>query len=419
MKSPQFLMLSALLAGSAAAVEEKPLSLESFLRQVEADAPPIQVQAAQVGVSERAVGTVGTWEDPEISIMTEDFAVGSQMPEQEEMRPMFTSRVDQRFTTLWGRRKAEKDAARGIVFQDRARLRRTVWDLKAEAAMIFWDLWMSHEMEKVMRKQLRVMKRMLSSAEARYASGMMMVHHDVLRTDAQIKRMQAQLSALGARRKSLEAMANYLRNQPPETSLGIPVLDELEPLPPLDGLLGQAVRNPEVTEAEGMLRESEARKRVAKSMAAPMLMGSLFYQNRTGEMPDSVGGMIGLSVPVFYRDKQRNEILMSEAMIHKADLEIAAMTSMAAASVQKAYFQAVADETELKALTSEALPLYRETVNSAEAEYVSGKGQFLILLEALNALLDQELQRISGEVTVRSARFRLSQILGSDVEERP
>lgn len=212
-------------------------------------------------------------------------------------------------------------------------------------------------------------------------------------------------------------MANYLRNQAPGTAFGVPDLGELKQLPALEKLQSLVSQNPEVSGAEAMRREMEARLRSAKSMAFPMLMASAFYQQRMDNMPDSVGGMIGFSIPLYYAGKQKHEIAMNQAMVNRATLDTAAMKAMAVSSLESAWYDASAAEKELTALTGESLPRFREAVISSEAQYISGQGDYLMLLEALSSLLDEEQRHISQEIAVRSARFRLSHILGFPIEE--
>jgi cobalt-zinc-cadmium efflux system outer membrane protein len=132
-------------------------------------------------------------------------------------------------------------------------------------------------------------------------------------------------------------------------------------------------------------------------------------------MPDAVGGMVGLTVPLWWFDRQANEVRMADAMVARAQRELEAMQVMARTDLRMAWSRAKAAELALQALEETALPRMRETVASSEAAYMSGSGDFLSLLEAVMARQRLEAVRLQAVVRRETARFELARQLGASL----
>lgn len=390
-----------------------PLTLQDLLAEVHKQAPPLSVQRAAVGVAEAGVGVAGAWEDPVASFMVEEvpFRKGTGM------NPMWVYRLEQPITPLFGRRRYAKEAARSFVGAEEERLRRLDWDLQTRAVDGFYELWMNEEMNRLISAQIELLRRMLASARARYKAGLMMAHHDVLRTETEIAVMESELAALSDERHAIAAMLNFLQARPPEQPLGEPVLPDRKPIPSVSMLADVAVQSPEIKTAEAMKNQMEARQELAASMYYPMVMVGGMYQQRTGGMPDTVGAMVGLNVPIFWWDRQNKELAMANAMVLQAEEDRRAMLLMTQSSLQSAVSRALAAERLLEALEKAALPRMRETVAASQADYVSGRGDFLDALEAAISLLGLEIERVRAVVRREVARFEISRVVGTPMLE--
>jgi outer membrane protein TolC len=164
-----------------------------------------------------------------------------------------------------------------------------------------------------------------------------------------------------------------------------------------------------------MRAEMETRRGLAQRMYLPMPMVSGFYEQRTGGMPDSVGGIVGFTVPLWWFDRQRNEVRMAEAMVRRTQRELEAMEVMTRTDLRMAWSRARAAELTLKALEDTALPRIRETVAASESAYASGSADFLALLEATMARQRLEAERLRAVVRREAARYELERLLGASV----
>lgn len=395
-------LLTAVLASNAAAGT---LELEPLLAEVGSSATRVQSQRATTEVARSAVGVAGAMEDPTVSFMVE--GVGR------EMGPMMTYRFMQPLGSLL-RRGPEKDVARALVGRAEALTQRAEWDARSAAARGFYELWRSYEVEEILNRQLKVLERMRISAQARYEAGMPLAHHAMLRAEAEISTVHAEKAALAAEREAMIAMVNALRNRPQDTALGTPVLPERPPLPALAELVRRASSVPEVKVAEAMRSEAAARQTVAERMYLPMPMAGAFIQQEPQQQP-AFGAEVALSVPLWFFDRQKNEVAMANAMGRAAKAEQESMRVMAEADLRLAYSRVRSAELSLESIEKVAIPRLRATVESAEAAYRSGSEGFLELLESILALQRLEAERAARIADRGIAWFELSRILGGPV----
>lgn len=411
------MILALLLAASAISGNgDSALTLDALLAEVQSRSPDLATQRASAEVAESAVGVAGAWEDPTVSVMGEGLGPRSEMDPAEPMT-MFTYRLSVPLN-VFGRRGLAKEAARARLQAERANLRRVEWDLRARAATAFYQLWMVDEMTRVVERQLDILRGMEASAKARYAAGLM-GHHDVLRSQAEQARMEAELASLRSERLSMVSMLNALRNRPTETPIEPQIERTLPELPALDVLLTRADQRPETERAQAMAREAEAERARAGRMYLPMVMVAGGYEQRLRGMPDSLMGEVAFSVPLFFFDRQQNEVAMAEAMERRAQREVEASLVMGRAEVARAWSQARAADASLQALEETALPRLRETIDSAQAAYASGSGGFLELLDASMSLLDVEARRIEAAVRQQASRFEIERAIAGRLEGAP
>ncbi len=393
-----------------------PLLLGELLDEVERGAPDVRVQSEALNVARARVGVAGAWEDPVLKVMVDDVRVSNGMNAQ-DMKPMATYQFEQPLSALWGRRGLAKDAARALTDSERARLRRTAWDAKAQAVQFFYALWMNRETRKLLEEQIGTLERMREASNARYKAGTMMAHHDFLRSEAEIAAMRAELAAVDAEREGIAAMIDALRGRPRDEALGDPALPPRGRVPPLSAVLSLAGQRPELEAARSMRTEAQAREGLARSMYYPMVMVGGGYQQRFSRDPDSVLGMMSVSVPIFWWDRQNNELAMTRAMVSQSEREIEAVQIMTEADIRMAWSQAWGVDRSVAAFEESAIPKTRETVRSGEAEYESGRGDYLRLLEAVTALLDVEKRRLELIVQREMSRFELERLVGSPLED--
>ena len=389
-----------------------PLRLPELLDEVGARAPEVGVAAADVEVSRAAIGVAGAWDDAALSVMADGLPLPGGVIDDIDP-PMILYRLGQPLN-LFGRRGAAKRAARAVVARDRATLRRTAWDARAQAAALFYELWMNGEMVRIVDAQVALLDRMRDAALARVRAGMDMGHHDVLRAESELAAMAAERASLDDERTAIVAMLNTLRGRDPGDELGTPELPADPALPDVGAAVAAAARSPEVEAAGAMRDEAAARRELARKMYLPMVMVEAQYEQNLRGMPDGFGVGLSISIPLWW-DRPRNEVRMARAMERAAEREQTATRTMATAEARMAWSRARAGERTVEALDRAAIPKLKQTIQSIEAAYVGGRGDFLALLDAIMALRQLEARRTQAVAARGIARFELDRIAGRGV----
>lgn len=403
----------ALAAAFVVVLAPAPLRLPELLAEVGEDAPTVEVAEADVAVRRAGVGAAGTWEDPQLTVMAEALPLGGTSEEAEPA--MITYRIGQPLN-LFGRRALGKRAAASEVTRGEAGLRRARWDARAQAVALFYELWMVDEMRRILDEQIAILERMREAALARVRAGMgSMGHHDVLRAESEIAAMEAERSSLDDERLAIASMLNTLRGRAADEAIGPVELPRAAALPDLEVAAAAASGTPEVAAARAMKEGAAARRELARRMYFPMVMVEAEYEQNLDGMPDGFGAAISVSIPLWFWDRQRNEVAMARAMERAAEREEDAMARMAGAELRMAWSRARAAERKVAALEEAAIPKLRETIASIEEAYVAGTGDFIVLLDAVMELEELEERRVEAVVRRGVTRFELDRIAGDEV----
>jgi outer membrane protein, heavy metal efflux system len=401
------LLLSVALAASPA-----PLALEQVLADVSERSPSVLVQREAVLEAEAGARVAGAWEDPLVSIMAEEIPL--RRSEGPPMGPMMMYRVTQPLN-LFGRRRLSRQAAGFGVEAERQLLRRVEWDARARAVALFYELWMADRMREVLRAQVALLQSMGQAALSRYRAGLPGAHHEYLRAQAEGAVLEADLSALEEERRAAAAMLNVLRGRDPEAPVGALTLPERSPPSPLEPLTARAAGRPELRQLASMRSQLQARERLAGRMYLPMVMVEAQFEQRR-QLPDTLGGAVMFTVPLWWWDRQRPEIQLASATRRRAERELQAMEAVTLADLRTAHARTMAALRRLEALEQQSLPRLEETVASARASYMAGEVDFLSLLEASLALRMQQMAHLRAVAAHGEARFELSRLLAEDLE---
>lgn len=393
-----------------ALVFAEPLVLDRVLDEVQVGAPAVVVAAQDVEVAEAEVRTRWSWQDPRIALGTSGIALpGRPRP---PMGTTLSYRVEQTFDTLARRRPARAEARAQIGVHEQ-RLRRSEWDAKAEAVELFMRVWAIDASDALYHRQLAVLDETREAALAMYSAGLPGGHHDVLRAEAEIFVVRAALASLADERMATVAMLNTLRGRDPEEPIDAVALPTLSAPRRLAALVEQRTHVPEAREAQAQLEASHARRRLARGRYVPMLTLGLQYEQRLFGMPDSLGGMVSMTVPLWSFDSQAREVDLADAMVRRAEVRARAVDALTNARARVAWSRAQAARRRLEVLEGEAIPRMKETLSSSRAAYVSGTGSFLTVLDTRLAIQGLEEQRIDATVGFHVACFEIDRVLGT------
>ena len=267
---------------------------------------------------------------------------------------------------------------------DRARAADVAWDVRARAAMAFYELYQMDRSLPVAGETLRILNDLATTARTMYGVGEGR-QADVLRAQVEIARMNEDITRMRTERVSAAARLNALLVLDPSAPVGSPVRPSFpDTLPPLDSLIAEAERNrPMVQAAEAEVRAADAGVRLARREIWPDLQVGVQYGQRPmdGGTDRMLSLMFGVNVPIFAGSRQLAMRREASAMRQMAAADLAAMQADTRGRVAELYANAERARRLGELYQGTILPQAHTTVASALAAYRVGGVDFMTLLD--------------------------------------
>jgi cobalt-zinc-cadmium efflux system outer membrane protein len=258
------------------------------------------------------------------------------------------------------------------------------WDVRARAAMAFYELYrMDHSLQ-VAGETLRILEDLATTARTMYGVGAGR-QTDVLRAQVEIARMSEDITRMQTERIAAAARLNALLVLDPSAPVGSPVRPSFpDTLPPLDSLIAEAGRNrPMVEAAAAELLAADAGVRLARREIWPDLQVGIQYGQRPmdGGTDRMVSLMLGVNVPIFAGSRQLAMRREAAAMRQMAAADLEAMRADTRGRVAELYAGAERARRLGDLYRGTILPQAHTTVASALAAYRVGGVDFMTLLD--------------------------------------
>lgn len=359
-----------------------PLSLGAVYRDVQSSSPRIASAAALARAAGERIAPARRPPDPQVQfgLMNRSLPglglsdpLGMTQVQVMQMIPVAGK------LGLAGRTAAERAAA------ERERASDVTWEVRARAAMAFYELYQMDRSLDVARETLRLLRDLTRVAETMYSVGTGR-QTDVLRAQVEVARMSEEIIRMEVERTSAAARLNALSARAPGTPLATPLLPVFpDSLPSLDSLIAEASHHrPMVLAGEADLRAADAGARLARREIWPDLQLGIQY----GQRPMAGGGtdrmislMVGATIPVFAGSRQLAMRREADAMRLMAQSDLDATRAETGGRVAELYAAAERARRLGDLYRRTILPQAETTVSSAQAAYSSGAIDFMTLLD--------------------------------------
>jgi outer membrane protein, heavy metal efflux system len=260
------------------------------------------------------------------------------------------------------------------------------WELRARAAMAFYDLYQADRSLEVAAATRRLVQDIATTAQTMYTVGdgrqadVLKAQVEVARTSEDIVRMRTMRVAMASR------LAGLLDNEP-DSALDSPALPAFPAsLPTLDSLQRLAELNrPMIRAGLADVRAADASLKLAAREIWPDLQIGVQYGQRPGAMgrgTERMGSaMVGATLPIFARSRQLKMREEAEAMKVMAVADLAAMRAETRARVAELYADLGRARNLAVLYRGTVLPQSRAAVTSSLASYRVGQVNLMTLLD--------------------------------------
>ena len=376
-----------------------PLSAEAFAEAVLAQNADIEAMRQAVVAAVAQIKPAGALEDPTFSISAAPRTFGSATGatgDVELNQPL----------PWWGTLDARKQAARATAEAaghdlDALRLR-----LRALARGAFSDWVFVHQALEINAANQSVLTELRNVARIRYATGQA-PQEDVLQADVQRALLKQQRLEWERQRTVVQARMNALLERLPQTAVPPPAeLPTSVDLPAEEILARRALEHPRLEQLEAQREAAEAQERLADKERYPRFGVSVGYNNMWSD--PAMRPMVGLSFTLpIDQAKYRASLDAAHAQARRSASTLEEQRASLLADLSADYASVQESAQSLALYRDELVPLARNTLEVARAEYGSGKGDFLNVLTAEQHRLDTEigLARTQSEYYQRLAEL--------------
>jgi cobalt-zinc-cadmium efflux system outer membrane protein len=376
-------MLFSLLLAFTVAQDTTPraLLLGDVYREARA-ASPRAIAARELANAARArVPSAKLPPDPELQLGWMNYA----LPQLAPMEPIGMTQLQlMQMLPLAGKLRLSGRVASSQANAAADRARDVEWEVRAQAAMAFYELYATDRALAVARETLRLLQDVLRIAEAMYRVGEGR-QADVLRAQVEIARMVEDTIRMTTMRAGMSARLNALIDKPADSPVFAPVLPAFpDSTPALAALTTESQSSrPMVQAAQRDVEAATAQASLARREIWPDLTVGIQYGQRGSTMGTERMGslMLGASLPVFANQRQLRMRQEAAAMRRMADAELAAMRAATRGSVAEAYAGLVRARNLAALYRTTVIPQAEATVASALAAYRVGSVDFMTLLD--------------------------------------
>lgn len=299
----------------------------------------------------------------------------------------------------------------------------TQWDLEAvrrrvvaDVKAAYYDYWYYDKAIRTTQENRDLLAKLSQIAEARYRVGKGM-QADVLRSQVEISMLLQKLTTLEQQRATAQARLNTLLARDPDGPLA-PAADVTGPSPlnySLDDLYKVARENdPEYQRMQKMVERNQLAMNLAHKDYLPDLSVGYMYEQRPA-MQDMHGFTFTVNIPVFYKSKQREEVLQAKEEELSASSARDNRQNELYFDLKQNYLAAKASENLLKLFSQGVVPQSSLALESSMSAYQVGNVDFLTLIGNFTTVLNYQTDYYRELANYQTSLARMEAVTGVEL----
>ena len=385
------------------------LTLAAALELAVRDNPELaSLRAKWEAMQERPV-QAATLPNPMFKYSGMDAVDGGRWPSTDEKRFM----VEQEFP-WFGKRELREGLAR----KDAEIMQRELEGMTRDVVMMvketYFDCYAVQQAETITRRDEDVLRRMTKIAETLYTTGQR-TEQDVLKAKSEITMLQQRLLELAAQENALQARLNTLLNRRADAPLtDLPAPPPFPDAGRLENLFGLAVANrPEIRAEQTRIERYEQERQLMRKESMPDYRLGLEYRHFSRD-DDMMMFTISIDLPI-WDSKYAAGVREAEKMKASSEAARTAAERRSALDVQDAGFKLQTARRTLDLYRKDLVPQAETRFRASEADYQTGKVDFMDLLESQRFLLNARVMAAMEEGNLGMQAARLERAIGVDL----
>lgn len=388
------------------------LTLGEVYRSLEIRSPRLEAARQMAVAAEARIKPASTLPDPQLQfgLMNRNFpGFGLQYPlgmNQVQVMQM---------VPIAGQLGLAGRAAAAQARASRARAADLRWELRARAAMAFYELYQLDRTIDVSLATQGLLRDIAVTARTMYSVGQGR-QADVLRAQVEIDRMTEEIARMRAMRNAAAARLNALLDRPAGTAVPSPALPQFpSQVAPADSLERQALAGRPMLAAGALEVEAAtaAQQRARREIWPDLQLGAQYGQRpMVGGTDRMVSLMLGFSVPIWAGRRQLQMRRETEAMRRSAEAEFRAMQADTRGRLGELGAAVQRSRSLRRLYLTTILPQAEATVSSALSAYQAGEVDLPMLLDARMTVNRYRQQLIQLDAEEGTALAELEMLLG-------
>ncbi|MBI5124497.1 MAG: TolC family protein [Candidatus Omnitrophica bacterium] len=288
-------------------------------------------------------------------------------------------------------------------------------DIIARTKSVWLDLWATEKIIDITKENQALLEQFSSSAAARYAVGKAS-QQDALKAQVELAKIKNSLVTLVQRREIGQAKLNILLNRDPRSGIVIEKdLRKMDISAPLDELSDKAKElRPQLRAFRYAVEKGKAQYLLAWNEFLPDLSGR-YEQMIVDGRGDKWAGMLGVSVPIWFWEKQSFGVAQMKSELDMFKAEYRTMENMALFEVKEAYAKVEARKKLVEQFETSFIPQAEAALKASLIGYEANQIDFLNLLDSQRMLLDIKIDYYDTLVELEMAKAELEKAVGVDL----
>jgi outer membrane protein, heavy metal efflux system len=384
------------------------LPLDRLIEEVQARNPSLQAATEAWRASAQRYPQVVSLDDPMFGFMVAPRGIGTDggwMVEASQKVPWACKRSC-RGTIA----QAEADAARGEIGDARLML-------AAAAKMAYFDYYLARRQLAVNADTAELVRQFRDIAKHKYESGQA-TQQDVLQSEVELADLEGRRAGFVRDERVAAARINTLLHRAADHPLPPPParVDVPDALPPCEALQDAALQSrPDLYAQAARIRAEEAAVALACQEFYPDLELVGKYD---ALMPEDMRAQVGvrLSVPL-QRQRRWAAVQEAQARLARERAEYQGRLDRVQLEVQTAYEQTAEAQKVAHLYVAKIVPAAEQNLKSAQANYVTGKADFLRLVDAERQLNGQQEKHFQTIAEYHRRAAELERAVGGPLPE--
>ncbi len=389
------------------------LSLNALIDECLKNNPRIQAAKFRYEAAKARVKLLRTLSDPKLEYEYDKITAGMDAVMEGKTGPMRTLSLSQEIpfpTKLFLRKQSAQKEANAYEQEYKETERRVIKDLK-EA---FFQIYLNEKKIAVTEENLSLLSQFIEIVNKKYAVNKAGLS-DSLKAQVEYSKLSSQLVLLEQEKEISKNMLNSLLNRPQGSEVSN--LEEKSNkglgLDEGDILKLTKENRPELKSFREMLRKSEIDYALSKQEYLPDFM--VKYKRQLNGPSGAWAGAVGMTVPLWFFEKQDSFVKEAKANVGVAEAEYKATENMVLFESRSAYAKFEAAKSLVKIYETGVLPQAQAAFETARTGYAADKIEFLGLLDSLRTLRDFQMEYFESLANLEIALADLERIVGVNI----